>query len=50
MPPGSRSFNAYVFTTGSNISAALIRAHHRRVDVRLVADRYSPNSTCCRVD
>jgi phosphatidylserine/phosphatidylglycerophosphate/cardiolipin synthase-like enzyme len=34
--------HAYVFTTGSGIPAALIRAHDRGVDVRLVADRWTP--------
>src|SRR5271170_7556952 len=31
--------NAYVLTTGSGIPGALIRAHDRGVDVRLIADR-----------
>jgi phosphatidylserine/phosphatidylglycerophosphate/cardiolipin synthase-like enzyme len=34
--------NAYVFTTGSGFSAALICAHYCGVDVRLVADRRTP--------
>jgi phosphatidylserine/phosphatidylglycerophosphate/cardiolipin synthase-like enzyme len=34
--------NAYAFTTGSGVPAALIRAHDRGVDVRLVADRLTP--------
>jgi phosphatidylserine/phosphatidylglycerophosphate/cardiolipin synthase-like enzyme len=34
--------NAYAFTTGSGIPAALNRAHARGVDVRLVADRRAP--------
>jgi phosphatidylserine/phosphatidylglycerophosphate/cardiolipin synthase-like enzyme len=34
--------NAYALTTGSGIPAALIRAHDRRVEVRLVADRRAP--------
>jgi hypothetical protein len=47
--------NAYVFTTGSGIRAAPIRARHQDVDVRLFVDQYlpelAPNSnTCCRID
>jgi phosphatidylserine/phosphatidylglycerophosphate/cardiolipin synthase-like enzyme len=34
--------NAYAFTTGSGIPTALVRAHARGVDVRLVADRHAP--------
>jgi phosphatidylserine/phosphatidylglycerophosphate/cardiolipin synthase-like enzyme len=34
--------NAYVLTEGSGIPAALIRAHQRGVDVRMVADRRAP--------
>jgi len=34
--------SAYVLTNGSGIPAALIRAHDRGVDVRLVADRRAP--------
>jgi phosphatidylserine/phosphatidylglycerophosphate/cardiolipin synthase-like enzyme len=33
---------AYVLTNGSGIPAALIHAHERGVDVRLVADRRAP--------
>jgi phospholipase D len=34
--------SAYVLTNGSGIPAALIRAHGRGVDVRLIADRRAP--------
>jgi phosphatidylserine/phosphatidylglycerophosphate/cardiolipin synthase-like enzyme len=34
--------HAYVYTTGSGIPEALIRAHDRGVDVRLIADRSTP--------
>jgi phosphatidylserine/phosphatidylglycerophosphate/cardiolipin synthase-like enzyme len=34
--------NAYALTTGSGIPGALIRAHNRGVDVRLIADRWRP--------
>jgi phosphatidylserine/phosphatidylglycerophosphate/cardiolipin synthase-like enzyme len=34
--------NAYVLTMGSGVPAALIRAHNRGVDVRLIADRLAP--------
>ena len=34
--------NAYGFTNGSGIPAALIRAHDRGVDVGLIADRWTP--------
>jgi hypothetical protein len=34
--------NAYEFTAGSGVPAALNRAHARGVDVRLVADRRAP--------
>jgi phosphatidylserine/phosphatidylglycerophosphate/cardiolipin synthase-like enzyme len=34
--------SAYVLTNGSGIPGALIRAHDRGVDVRLVADRRAP--------
>ena len=34
--------SAYVLTKGSGIPAALIRAKGRGVDVRLVADRWTP--------
>jgi phosphatidylserine/phosphatidylglycerophosphate/cardiolipin synthase-like enzyme len=34
--------NAYALTVGSGIPGALIRAHDRGVDVRLIADRWSP--------
>jgi phosphatidylserine/phosphatidylglycerophosphate/cardiolipin synthase-like enzyme len=34
--------NAYVFTTGSGVPEALIRAHDRGVDVGVVADRGAP--------
>jgi phosphatidylserine/phosphatidylglycerophosphate/cardiolipin synthase-like enzyme len=34
--------NAYVFTTGSGVPAALISARHRGVEVRVVADRWTP--------
>jgi phosphatidylserine/phosphatidylglycerophosphate/cardiolipin synthase-like enzyme len=34
--------NAYAVTTGSGIPGALIRAHDRGVDVRLIADRWTP--------
>jgi phosphatidylserine/phosphatidylglycerophosphate/cardiolipin synthase-like enzyme len=34
--------SAYVLTEGSGIPAALVRAHARGVDVRLIADRSAP--------
>ena len=34
--------NAYILTMGSGVPAALIRAHDRGVDVRLLADRLAP--------
>ena len=37
--------NAYGFTNGSGISAALIRAHDRGVDVGLIADRWTRASS-----
>lgn len=34
--------NAYAFTVGSGIPGALVRAHDRGVDVRLIADKWTP--------
>jgi phosphatidylserine/phosphatidylglycerophosphate/cardiolipin synthase-like enzyme len=34
--------NAYGFTTVSGIPGALIRAHDRGVDVRVIADKWTP--------
>jgi phosphatidylserine/phosphatidylglycerophosphate/cardiolipin synthase-like enzyme len=34
--------SAYVLTEGSGFPAALVRAHDRGVDVRLIADRWTP--------
>ena len=34
--------NAYAFTLGSGIPGALIRAHDRRVDVAVIADKWTP--------
>jgi phosphatidylserine/phosphatidylglycerophosphate/cardiolipin synthase-like enzyme len=36
--------NAYALTTGSGIMEALIRAQHRGVDVKLIADKSTPVS------